>query len=151
MAKEKTTMQEMLKRQGWTLSQMAEKLNCSISLISKIQTGSCPITPNFQEKFQEHFPNFELENDKIKWKDKYEQLEVKHNKTLEFLKDYAETLYYVNKDVDTIEFLAKTLLSLVADVRKIIPNFQELESVGIATKERKKQIELEKKLGKEVQ
>lgn len=150
MAKEKTTMQEMLKRQGWTLSQMAEKLNCSISLISKIQTGSCPITPNFQEKFQEHFPNFELENDKIKWKEKYEQLEEKYNMARGFLMEYAEILYYINNDLDYLENTANSILSTVSVLKKLIPNFQELEAVGIATKERKKQIELELKKEKEV-
>lgn len=150
MNKQKTTMQEMLKRQGWTLSQMAEKLDCSISLISKIQTGTCPITPNFQEKFQEHFPNFELENDKIKWKEKYEQLEEKYNMARDFLKDYAEMLYYINNDLEYIENTATTMLSTVRVLKKLIPNFQELEAVGIATKERKKQIELELKKGKEV-
>ena len=76
------TMKEVLKSRGWTLEMMAEKMNCSISQISKIQNGVVPITTNMQSKFQEVFPSFTLVNGVEKWKEKYQELQRKYLKLL---------------------------------------------------------------------
>ena len=70
----KITMKEALKSKGWKLSQMAETLCCSISQVSKVKNGNVLITKAFQDKFQDKFPNCELVNDKLDWKEKYMDL-----------------------------------------------------------------------------
>lgn len=75
----KITMKEILKRNGWTLEHMADVINCSISQISKIQTGNAFVTKNFQEKFQAKFPEYELVNDKLNWKEKYIKLQEQYD------------------------------------------------------------------------
>lgn len=70
----KITMKEALKSKGWKLNQMADLLCCSISQVSKIKNGNVLISKEFQEKFQSKFPDCELVNDKLDWKEKYVDL-----------------------------------------------------------------------------
>lgn len=80
--KVKIKMEELLKLYGWTLSRMAIELDCSISQISKIKNSQIVITKDFQEKFQEKFPDYVLVNGVESWKEKYQELEKKYNELL---------------------------------------------------------------------
>lgn len=76
------TIKEFLEEQRLTLSELAEELGLSISLLSKIKNGIEPISKNTRDIFHEHFKEYKLIGGKEKWKilfinEKKKNLELK--------------------------------------------------------------------------
>lgn len=89
------TIEQVLKNESMTLSQLSEKVGLKISLLSKIKNGGHPITTNTQKKWRETYPNTYLVNGYIKWRDMYfEQVNINYQ-----LKEQNKRL---KKDNETI-------------------------------------------------
>ena len=78
MEKTLITIEELLKQKGIKLGDLAIELGVSISLLSKIKNRRERITKNMQSLFQDKYPNYELVNGVIKWKELYGKV-VKEN------------------------------------------------------------------------
>ena len=67
------TIDQVLKNESMTLSQLSEKVGIKISLLSKIKNGGNPITTTTQNKWRETYPNTYLVNGYIKWRELYNE------------------------------------------------------------------------------
>ena len=65
------TIDDLLKREGMKLKDLAIKLDVSISLLSKIKNGVGPITARTYKILKEAYPNDSFEGGSVKWKSLY--------------------------------------------------------------------------------
>lgn len=89
------TIDQVLRNERLTLSQLSEKVGLKISLLSKIKNGGNPITPNTQKIWQKTYPNTYLVNGYIKWREMYfEQVNLNYQ--------LKEQIKHLKKDNENI-------------------------------------------------
>lgn len=99
------TIDRVLEEENITLTYLAYKVGCSVSLLSKIKNGNEVITDNIQEKFNKVYPEYHLVGGKQKWKEKYLD-ELSYTRKLE------AKIEKLNNYIDKLE-------SRLAEIRKI--------------------------------
>lgn len=76
---EKVTIDDILKRYGLRLGDLADQMGVHISLLSRIKTDKYPITKETQRRFQKIYKDNELVNGVIHWKAMYEEKVAENN------------------------------------------------------------------------
>lgn len=87
---EKVTVPEILSKFGITQSTLAQRMEVSDGLISKIKTGASPITEEVQEKFQNVFKGYVLVNATYKAIDIIRQIQDLDKKSTQIDEKYAK-------------------------------------------------------------
>jgi len=100
------TIKEFLKEQRLTLSELAEELGLSISLLSKIKNGIEPITKNTRDIFHEHFKEYKLIGGKEKWKVLFLEEKKKNLEMQDEIKRLKENLKFYRHKFKQIRELA---------------------------------------------
>lgn len=91
------TITELMAKTHLNGKNMALKVGCSMSLISKLKNGATELTQETKNKFFDVFGVYII-NDVPKWKKMYlEQLEINNN-----LRNLIETLNIQNKELNSI-------------------------------------------------
>ncbi len=75
-------LHEFMREKHYSVTQLAEVVGVSISLISKIKNNQTVITPEFEDKFNRKFPDYKLIGGMPKWKKKYMEV-LRENRRLE--------------------------------------------------------------------
>ena len=103
---QKVTVSEILSKFGITQSTLAQRMEVSDGLISKIKTGASPITEEVQEKFQNAFKGYILVNATYKAIDIIRQIQDLEKQSAKLDEDYAKAKQEIqNKRVILIEKL----------------------------------------------
>lgn len=89
-ALEKITVPEILSKFGITQSTLAQRMEVSDGLISKIKTGASPISEEVQEKFQSVFKGYVLVNATYKAIDIIRQIQDLEKQSTKLDEDYAK-------------------------------------------------------------
>jgi len=87
---QKITVPEILSKFGITQSTLAQRMEVSDGLISKIKTGASPISEEVQEKFQSVFKGYVLVNATYKAIDIIRQIQDLEKKSTQIDEDYAK-------------------------------------------------------------
>ena len=87
---EKVTVPEILSKFGITQSTLAQRMEVSDGLISKIKNGASPITEEVQEKFQSVFKGYVLVNATYKAIDIIRQIQDLEKQSAKLDEDYAK-------------------------------------------------------------
>ena len=87
---QKITVQEILSKFGITQSTLAQRMEVSNGLISKIKSGDSPITEEVQEKFQKAFEGYVLVNDTYQIIDIIKQIQDLEKQSTKLDEDYAK-------------------------------------------------------------
>lgn len=88
----RVTIKEIMEREKLNKSQLAEMVGLSISLLSKIDRDNETITKETRNKFKAVFPQYELYNGAIVWREKYYEIKVQYDELLEnYIKMQKET------------------------------------------------------------
>ena len=83
-------LQEFMREKHYSVTQLAEVVGVSISLISKIKNNQVVITPEFEDKFNRRFSEYKLIGGMPKWKKKYLEV-LRENRRLEEALKESET------------------------------------------------------------
>ena len=87
---QKITVPEILSKFGITQSTLAQRMEVSNGLISKIKSGDSPITEEVQEKFQKAFEGYVLVNDTYQVIDIIKQIQDLEKQSTKLDEDYAK-------------------------------------------------------------
>ena len=114
------TVNDILSEEGITLTELASRVGVSIRLLSKAKNNNGTITKSTQTKFQAVYPDYELVNDKPKWKTLYEEEKARNEALAE---DYARVTQdneELRKRIDVVSEYLKT-----GDISRIFYNTRE--------------------------
>ena len=114
------TVNDILIEEDITLTELASRVGVSIRLLSKAKNNNGTITKSTQAKFQAVYPDYELVNDKPKWKTLYEEEKARNEALAE---DYARVTQdneELRKRIDVVSEYLKT-----GDISRIFYNTRE--------------------------